>query len=147
VVTLKKKIGCLVLVLVVAALAVWVNWRPPSFPQEAKQALDESVRHFKSPSFDYNIVSAEKGATVNPNNTDKLEAAPFGLARRPAGVCPPDSPQAQENWCVIVDRQVETSAGTTSTHFIVQRQGQLWMVEEVPDSDAEVFGQFGCRKW
>jgi hypothetical protein len=142
-----KKIVILALVLIVAALGIWVNWRPSSFPPEAVQELDDFVQRFAGPSFGYKIVSAEKGAMVRTDNTDKLEAAPFGQVQKPAGVCPPDEPQVKENWCVIVDKPIETSEGVKSTHFIAQRQGQLWIVQEVPDSDADVFRQFGCRKW
>ena len=121
--------------------------RPSSFPQEATQELNDFVQRFAGPGFGFKIVSAEKGVAASPDNTDKLEAAPFGLARRPAGVCPPDAPQVKENWCVIVDKPIETAEGVKSTHFIAQRQGQLWIVQQVPDSDADVFLQFGCRKW
>ena len=142
-----KKIVILALVLIVAALGIWVNARPSSFPQEAVQELDDFVQRFAGPGFSYQIVSAEKGAAVHTDNTGNLEAAPFGLVQKPAGVCPPDSPQVKENWCVIVDKSIETADGVKSTHFIAQRQGQLWIMQEVPDSDAVVFQQFGCRKW
>jgi len=142
----KKKIGCLALVLIVAALGIAVNLRPPSFSQDGKQALDDFIQRVQGPGFGYEIVSAQKGTGARPDNTDKLEAAFWGLARRPAGMCLPDAPQANENWCVIVDRPVEASAEVKSTHFVVRRQGQLWMVQQVPDSDAGLFQQFGC-KW
>ena len=144
---MKKKIVALVLVLIVAALGIWVNLRPSSFPREAAQELNDFVQRFAGPGFSFKIVSAEKGVAASPDNTDKLEAAPFGLVSKPAGVCPPDEPQVKENWCVIVDKPIETSEGIKSTHFIAQRQGQLWIVQQVPDSDADVFRRFGCRKW
>lgn len=141
------KTGCLVLVVVVIALGVWVNVKPSSFPQEAAHELDDFVQRFAGQEFSYRIVSAEKGLATSPDNTGNLEAAPFGLVRRPAGVCPPDTPQVTENWCVIVDKPVETSDGVKSTHFIAQRQGQLWIIQQVPDPDTDVFRQFGCQKW
>ena len=142
----KKKIGCLALVLIVAALGIAVNLRPPSFSQDGKQALDDFIQRVQGPGFGYEIVSAQKGTGARLDNTTKLEAAFWGLARKPAGMCLPEAPQAKESWCVIVDRQVETSAEAKSTHFIVERQGQLWMVQQVPDSDAGLFQEFGC-KW
>lgn len=142
----KRKIGCLALVLIVAALGIAVKLRPASFSQDGKQALDDFIQQSHGPGFGYEIVSAQKGTGARPDNTGKIEAAFWGLARRPAGMCLPDAPQANENWCVIVDRPVETSAEAKSTHFVVQRQGQLWMVQPVPDSDAKLFQQFGC-KW
>lgn len=142
----KKKIGCLALVLVVAALGIAVNLRPPSFSQDGKQALDDFIRQSQRPGFGYEIVSAQKGTDARLDNSTKLEAAFWGLARKPAGVCLPDAPQVNENWCVIVDRPVEAPAEVKSTHFVVQRQGQLWMVQQVPDSDAALFQEFGC-KW
>lgn len=142
----KRKIGCLALVLIVAALGIAVNWRPPRFSQDGKQALDDFIQRSAGPGLGYEIVSTQKGTGAKPDNTDKIEAAFWGLARRPAGMCLPDAPQANENWCVIVDRPVESSDKIKSTHFVVQRQGQLWMVRQVPDSDARLFQQFGC-KW
>ena len=143
---MNKKIGCAVLVFLIAALGLYVNLRPARFPDEAKQNIDDLIQRFEGPGSSYRIVSAQKAARqASTANVDNLEAG-LGVGSRPAGICPPDAPQVKENWCVVVDKEIETSSGDRFTHLIAQRQGQLWIVDGVADSDQEVFRVFGC-KW
>ena len=143
---LNKKIGCAVLVCLIAALGLYVNLRPARFPDVAKQNVDDFIQRFQGPGFSYQIVSAQKAARqANMDNVDNLEAG-LGVGSWPAGICPPGAPQLTENWCVVVDKEIKTSSGGRFTHLIAQRQGQLWIVDGVADSDQEVFRVFGC-KW
>jgi hypothetical protein len=143
---LNKKIGCAVLVLLIAASGLYVNLRPARLPDAAKQNIDDFIQRFQGPGFSYRIVSAQKAARqASMDNVDNLEAA-LGVGSWPAGICPPSAPQLTENWCVILDKEIATSSRDRFTHLIAQRQGQLWIVDGVPDSDQGVFRVFGC-KW
>ncbi len=141
-----KKTGGIALVFAVIAAGAFVNLKPPDLPQEGRRVLDELIQRAEGPGFSYNILSAERG-TVQDLNTDLDSFSGFGGSRKPPGVCPPDEAQAQEEWCVILDTGVAASLTDESAHFLLHRQGQLWTVEQVPDSGVEAFRQVGCRRW
>jgi hypothetical protein len=133
--------------LLIIVVGVLVNVvQSPAVPAEAQQAVDDFVRRFGGNDFAYKITSAEKAAPATAKNVSNIEGgiAPISW---PAGICPPNGPMVQENWCVIINRAVNTSTGASANHLLVQRQGQLWFVEGVSDADAALFREFGCGKW
>jgi hypothetical protein len=142
---LSRKIGWVIPPVLIVALGIFVNFKPASFPQEAEHTLDDFIQRFKGPGFSYKIISAERG-TAKHLNDDPQSPPRVGTKRRDPGVCPDFDPSLEENWCVTIDRKVETPSGDRFTHFILQKQGQLWVIDGVPDSEAEVFQQLGC-KW
>ena len=143
----KKSVGCAGVALVIIALGIIVNFKPPKFSAEGQQALDDFIHRFEDPDFSYAMVSTQK-VTVQEFNADSVDRirnfAGYGGERRPAGICP-GGDLVKETWCVIVDRQVETPAGDSFTHFILQRQNQLWFVTGVAEADADMFQAFLCR--
>jgi hypothetical protein len=144
----KKSIGCASIALVVIVLGIVVNFKPPKFSAEGQQALDDFIRRFEGPGFGYSLVSIQK-VTVqqfDATSVDRISNfAGYGGEQRPAGICP-GGDLVKETWCVIVDNPVETPAGDSFTHFILQRQNQLWFVTGVTEVDADMFQAFQC-KW
>jgi len=145
----KKSVGCAVFVLVVIVLGIYVNFKPTTFPPEGQQSLDDFAQRFGGNDFSYTVISAQKGSSeeFSAESVDRLSSfSGFGGEQRPMGVCP-GGQLVKETWCVIIDKEVETTSGDRFTHFIVQKQNQRWVVEGLPDSAAEVFQLFGCHEW
>ena len=142
-------VGGIVLLSVVVTLGAVANSKQPSFPPDGQQALDDFVRRFEDSGFNYAIVSTHKATAsqFDADSVDKIETfSGYGGEQRPAGVCPGGT-LVKETWCVVVDKEVETSSGERFTHFVVQKQNQVWFADGVPASGAELFQSFGCRNW
>jgi hypothetical protein len=111
--------------------------------------LTDYVQRFGGADFAYAVVSAEKAPVTNltDEKSQQLENfAGFAGGARPLGICP-GGELVKDNWCVIIDKTIETTAGDKFTHFMVQKQNALWIVEGIPDSGQEIFNMFGCQKW
>ncbi len=140
------KLGCSLVVLVVLVLAGMALFKPPDLPAGARQSVEDYVRRFEGQDFKYSLVSYEKAARTMGGEVGSIEFVPGGVSW-PAGIRPPNGPTVVDNWCVIVDKPVETCTGNKATHFIVQQQGQLWLAEGVSDRNPELFKHFGCGRW
>ncbi len=143
---LNKKVGCAILVLLITALGIYVNIRPAKFPPEAKQRLDEFIEKLEGPDFSYTIVSARQGTLIDFRLTTHSYPRIGVRQRLPGGEAQYD-PEHIEIWCVIIDKEVEISPETRCTHFLLQKWGQLWLVYEVPDPEAEDLQLVRCRNW
>ena len=86
----KKSVGCAGVALVIIALGIIVNFKPPKFSAEGQQALDDFIHRFEDPDFSYAMVSTQK-VTVQEFNADSVDRirnfAGYGGERRPAGIC------------------------------------------------------------
>ncbi len=140
----RRVLGCAGAVLVLALLGILL-FRPASLPEDARKSIDAYVGTEGSGA-DYGITWAEQPARTTASYPENLAFISGGVIL-PAGILAPNASEVDDNWCVILGAPVQTPSGDRTTHLLVQKAGDRWVVAGVPDSGATIFQHFGCGRW
>ncbi len=126
-----------------ALLSLWLlaGCASGSLPEQAQNVLDEHIAELNDSVSGYEVVSVQQASGA----PEELNVNPIPEANTP-GICPPDYGPA-ETWCVVIDQGIVDNAGRTISHFLVQKQGRYWDVENLTDSEQEAFLYAGCDNW
>ena len=136
-----KRMNILILTCLVLLSYLAAGCTANTLPQRAEQALDEEIATLENAETAYQIVSVEKGDTVQEIN---LEGGLIPESNQ-AGVCPPAG--TSETWCVVISPYVMDKEGTPISHFLISRQGSNWHVQQLTEQEEKAFLYLGCENW
>jgi len=139
---LTKQKKAWLIILIVVGLMVGCGEQKSSLSERGQEALVDHIGKLSNSSVEYEIISSEEA----PDYSAAEQQISYSNSDDFISGCP-DDVGGRDMWCVVLDREINSTRGKAYSHFLVQRLSGNWYVEELDASEQDEFAHLGCQNW